>query len=125
MANASVLGKLQIAEADLAAQARQAALAAGKGIQSGTQGAARGFNNFVEGGAGGMGDGAGSTSRRGAAEPEKKDFWDNFGDERKQPEKKDFWDSFGEDKSGNGSVGTTAMKKGGAGGKGEGGWDNW
>lgn len=112
----------QIAEADLAAQARSAAAAASKGIQTGTKATADRFNNFVENeggnntGAGRVGGASGNSSTaRGGGGPEKKDFWDTFGDKHVEPpaEKKDFWDSFGVggDGEGSGSIGTAAMKK--------------
>ena len=92
----------QIAEADLAAQARNTASSAAKGLQSGTKMAADGFNNFVEG----SGSGGASSSRP-----------------RQQPERKDFWDAFGEPaKKENSSIGTAAMRKGGGG---EGEWEKW
>ena len=101
---------MQIAESDLTAQARLTATQAAKTIQTGTKGAAERFNNFVEN------TGEGSTARsKAAVEPERRDFWDSFGDA-------------GSDKSKGSSIGTAAMRKGGGGGGGEGkgdGWDNW
>ena len=102
---------MQLAEADLAAQARNTASSAAKGLQSGTKMAAERFNNFVE-------DSGGSTGARSKAQPEKKEFWDSFG----EPEQK-----------AGSSIGTAAMRKGGGGGGGVGnggtgkedGWDNW
>ena len=105
----------QIAEADLATQARNTASQAAKGIQTGTKIAADRFNNFVEdsGGAGGSGGGGGGSGSRAAVAPERKDFWDSFG----EPEQKA------------GSIGTAAMRKGGGGGGGgqtqDEKWDNW
>ena len=83
----------QIAAADLAAQARSAALAAGQGIQSGAKGAADSLSKFVEG----QDERAGQVAGRKQAEPERKDFWDSFGVE-KEPAKPS-------------SIGTSAMKK--------------
>ena len=98
----------QIAEADLAAQARQTAASAAKSIQTGTKGAAERFNNFIEN------EGAeGSTRSKSTVIPERPDFWDSFGDA-------------GPEKSSS-AIGTAAMRKGsgsGGGGK-EDGWDNW
>lgn len=99
----------KIVESDLTAQARLTAAQAAKTIQTGTKGAAERFNNFVEN------TGEGGTARsKAAVEPERRDFWDSFGDA-------------GVDKSKGSSIGTAAMRKGGGGG-GEGkgdGWDNW
>ncbi|KAL2043743.1 hypothetical protein N7G274_003262 [Stereocaulon virgatum] len=102
----------KIAESDVAAQARLTAAQAAKQIQQGTKGAAEKFNNFVEG----SGEGGAARSKT-SVEPERRDFWDSFGDA-------------GNDKSkGSGAIGTAAMRKGGGGsasgeGKGDG-WDNW
>lgn len=101
----------QIAEADLAATARLTAAQAAKTIQTGTKGAADRFNSFVEDtGTGGSG---GASRPRGAVEPERRDFWDSFGDAA--VEKK------------SGAIGTAAMRKGGGGGGGgrEEGWGDW
>ena len=97
----------QIAEADIAKQAQQTAAMAAKGIQSGTKVAAERFNNFVED------TGAGGDSSSRSVEPERKDFWDSFGDA-------------GEEKKAGGAIGTAAMRKGGGGGGGKDEkWDNW
>ena len=79
---------MQIASTDFAAQARNAALAAGQGIQTGAMGVGDQFNKFVEGDENGA---------RRKVEPERKDFWDSFGgnDEPAKPS----------------SIGTSAMKK--------------
>ncbi|KAI4175924.1 MAG: hypothetical protein LQ346_007982, partial [Caloplaca aetnensis] len=67
----------QLAEADLATQARLTAAQVAQNIQSSSKNAAEQFNRFVEDSGSGHPD---STSRpRGAADPEKKDFWDSFG----------------------------------------------
>ncbi|CAF9938552.1 MAG: Zn finger-containing GTPase- Activating Protein for ARF [Alectoria fallacina] len=101
----------KIAEADLATTARLTAAQAAKTIQTGTKGAADRFNSFVEDtGTGGSG---GAARSRGAVEPERRDFWDSFGD------------AGAEKKSG--AIGTAAMRKGGGGGN-EGkeeGWGDW
>ena len=69
-------GELQIAEADLATQARLTAAQVAQKVQTGTKGAAEQFNKFVEdsGGAGGA-----KGASRSTKEPERKDFWDSFG----------------------------------------------
>ncbi|KIV91621.1 hypothetical protein PV10_06139 [Exophiala mesophila] len=87
-----------IASTDFAAQARNAALAAGQGIQTGAKGAADQFNRFVEGQ---DEQAAKSAARRTKVEPEKKDFWDSFGvpDESSSASKP------------SSSIGTSAMKK--------------
>lgn len=79
----------QLAEADLASQARNTAASLGQGIQSGATAAGGALNRFVEGS-------DGHSSNR-SVQPEKKDFWDSFGAEPKGPsaDKKDFWDDFG------------------------------
>lgn len=87
----------QIASTDFAAQARSAALAAGQGIQTGAKGAAESFNKFVEG--------QDETAAAAAASSRKV-----------EPERKDFWDSFGQGGGSGGggtggSLGTSAMKK--------------
>ena len=97
---------IQISEGDFANQARNTAAQAAKGLQSGTKIAAERFNTFVE-------DSGGQSGTRSTVEPEKKDFWDSFG----EPEKK-----------AGSSIGTAAMRKGGGGGSGGGKdetWDNW
>ncbi|KAF2819442.1 ArfGap-domain-containing protein [Ophiobolus disseminans] len=127
-------GMQKLAEADLATQAQRTAGTLGQTLQSGVANAGTTFNRFVEGG-----DSQASSSRR---EPEKKDFWDSFGDAPKGPakDKQDFWDEFasaGEtrvgtqmDKKRPSGIGTSAVKKsGGAGGGGgkkeDGEWGEW
>ncbi|KAJ9639375.1 Zn finger-containing GTPase- Activating Protein for ARF [Coniosporium tulheliwenetii] len=85
-----------------------------------------------------------TTGSQATLEPDKRDFWDSFGDAPKGParDKKDFWDDFaaaGEarvttaPKPKPGAIGTGVVKKGGAGtaqgpGKGKGdddGWGDW
>jgi len=100
---------VQIADSDLAAQARITAAQAAKNIQTGTKGAAEKFNQFVENS--GEGSGSGGAARSKAA-PERQDFWDSFGDADV-------------DKSKNSSsIGTAAMRKGEDGGKKDG-WGDW
>ena len=103
---------MQIASSDFAAQARNAALQAGQGIQSTARGAAESFNKFVEGQ-----EGSGAAGRRNV-EPERKDFWDSFGaSANAEPLKPS-------------SIGTSAMKSGSGGtasgskGKDDG-WEEW
>lgn len=97
---------IQLAEADLATQARNTAAQAAKTIQTGTKGAAEKFNNFIEN--------EGSDPSRGVSGAGSK----------VQPERQDFWDSFGEPASSKGgsSIGTAAMRKGG---EKEEGWGTW
>ncbi|KIW70651.1 hypothetical protein PV04_02896 [Phialophora macrospora] len=82
-----------IAASDLASQAQKAALAAGQGIQSGARGAAQSFNKFVEG----QDEKAASSAASRNAEPERKDFWDSFGQ--------------GGGAGGSSSIGTSALRK--------------
>lgn len=129
---------LQLSKADIAAQARQAALTLGQTAQSASKNAAETFNRFVEG------DNT-LAPRNGAAkkagpDEDHKDFWDTFGAPPSGPsaDKKSFWDEFaatGEQvasKPKPTSVGTAAMKKGGSGGasgapakKDDDGWGDW
>ena len=62
-------------------------------------------------GSGGSGGAVGS--RAVAVEPERRDFWDSFGD------------AGAEKKSSSGAIGTAAMRKGGGGGGKEEGWGDW
>lgn len=107
----------------------------GQGIQQSTTAAGSAFNRFVEGD---------ENPQRSRAQPEKKDFWDSFGEAPKGPaaDKKDFWDEFAsagdtrtqtqlpKSKPKPSGIGTSAMKKssgggpGGAGGK-EDEWGEW
>ncbi|KAH7558853.1 hypothetical protein BM1_04990 [Bipolaris maydis] len=126
-----------LAEADLAAQARSTAGTLGQTLQSGVATANTQFTRFVEG------DDSSSTARRGAPEPERKDFWESFGAAPKGPakDKQDFWDEFasaGEartsttmEKKKPSGIGTSAMKKSGGSGsmggsaKKDDEWDKW
>ncbi|EXJ91040.1 hypothetical protein A1O1_04147 [Capronia coronata CBS 617.96] len=83
-----------LASTDFAAQARQAALAAGSGLQSGTKGVAESFNKFIEG----QDERASAAASARQAEPERKDFWDAFGVSSEPPKASS-------------SIGTSAMKK--------------
>lgn len=118
----------QLAESDLAAQARIQAGQLGQNLQGSTRYAAESFNRFVEG------DERGARS---AKAPEKAEFWDSFGAAPTGPssDKKDFWDSFAaageaspQKQAKPTSIGTSAMKKptaGGAGKKDEDAWGDW
>ncbi|KAL4925400.1 GTPase-activating protein GCS1 [Aspergillus undulatus] len=98
------------ADSDFAAQARQHATLFGQNIQTGARGAADSFNRFVEGTDGPNRSG----SHRGRAEPERKDFWDDFASLGAQ-------DGHRRNQSRSGALGTAAMKPGpGAAGAGAG-----
>ncbi|KAK5110512.1 hypothetical protein LTR85_001002 [Meristemomyces frigidus] len=103
-----------------------------KSLQEGTKSLGEQFNSFVdpEASVAGAGAGAAGGTRSGggrAALPEKKDFWDSFGQDLNGPpkEKKDFWDDFADagnvaaqQKTGAGkptAIGTSAMKNTGGG----------
>lgn len=113
-------GMQKLAEADLATTAQRTAGTTFQTLQSGVANAGTTFNRFVEG------DSSSSNTTRRAVEPEKKDFWDSFGDAPKGPsnDKKDFWDEFSsvgeqrmntvEQKKKPSGIGTSAMKKTGA-----------
>lgn len=126
----TILTSSQLAEADLASQARNTAGLVGQGLQSSAVAAGTTFNRFVEGSDAPAG-------RRRNAEPEQKDFWDSFGAPAKGPaeDKKDFWDEFasagetraqaaGAAKTKPSGIGTSAMKKP-APKKEEEGWGDW
>lgn len=101
---------MQLAESDLAAQARLQAAHLGQNIQVGARGAADQFNRFVEG----QDEHTSSLARR-RGEPERKDLWDDFA-------------SLGAEDQGQGqhrrsasrpnAIGTAAMKPGAATGTG-------
>lgn len=125
-------GLSNLAQADLAAQARATAAQLGSSVQQGTRGLNDQFQKFVDPDAA---PGGGGISR-GGKEPAKKDFWDSFGEAPAGPsrEKKDFWDDFaavGEQvqqkkSAGSSSIGTSAMKPGASGKKDdEDGWGKW
>lgn len=122
-------GMDNIAKSDFASQAKTHATFIGSTVARGAQGvgskASEGLTRFVEG------DEYAKTHTRLGAEPERKDFWDDFGgaaEQRQEPAKKDFWDSFGAGDDGaggstsgglgrtdsakkSGAIGTAAMKK--------------
>ncbi|KAK5223193.1 ADP-ribosylation factor GTPase-activating protein gcs1 [Exophiala xenobiotica] len=89
-----------LATSDFAAQARTAALTAGKGLQTGAKGAAESFNKFVEG----QDAQASAAAAARGGEPERKDFWDSFGAAAGAS-------GGASSKSNNSSIGTNAMKK--------------
>jgi ADP-ribosylation factor GTPase-activating protein 1 len=116
----------QIAETDLAAQARLTAATVAKGAQTGAKSAADGFNRFVEGPSG-----SGGAYRQAPIDESKKDFWDSFAEA-------------GSSRQGGGggmgaarpsAIGTSAVRNQGATGGGMGGggggakkdddWDKW
>ncbi|KAL1305916.1 hypothetical protein AAFC00_004059 [Neodothiora populina] len=111
----------KLAEADLATQARLTAAQLGQNLQSGTKAAAENFNRFVEGDErlAPRSGGGSSGNANSSVEPDKRDFWESFGEAPKgpAPEKKDFWDSFAaageavQQKPKPTSIGTSAMKK--------------
>ena len=128
-------------ETDFAAQARAAAVQAGSLAQQGARGVNEQFTRFVDPDAGTPGTSSSASARGvGGAEPEKKDFWDSFGQAPAGPprERREFWDDFaaaGEakgvvgNKGSTASIGTSALKtnpSAGAGGKREEeGWGGW
>ncbi|KAF1917214.1 ADP-ribosylation factor GTPase-activating protein 1 [Ampelomyces quisqualis] len=122
-------GMQKLAEADLASQAQRTAGTLGQTLQSGVANAGTTFNRFVEG------DSSFSATRS-TREPEKKDFWDSFGDAPQGPskDKRDFWDEFSsvgesrmQEKKKPSGIGTSAVKKsgGGQGKKEDGDWGEW
>jgi ADP-ribosylation factor GTPase-activating protein 1 len=130
-------GLSNLAQADLAAQARATALQLGSTVQQGTKGLNDQFQRFVDPDAGGPQQGG--ISRGGREPPAKKDFWDSFGEAPAGPERerRGFWDEFaavgesvqakkGGASGSSSSIGTSAMKPGGGGKKEEeDGWGKW
>lgn len=126
-------GMKNFQDGDFAAQARAAAMNFGNTVQQGTKGLGDQFNKFVDP------EHQPTSGQRGG--PEKKDFWDSFGQDPSGPpkEKKDFWDDFAaagqsasQPKPKTTSLGTGAMKNSGGGGGGAGaakkdedGWGDW
>ncbi|KAL4946287.1 hypothetical protein BDV06DRAFT_136035 [Aspergillus oleicola] len=91
------------ADSDFAAQARQHATQFGQNIQVGARGAADSFNRFVEGSDGSPRAGSQRRGRvGGSAEPERKDFWDDFASLGQEGHRRTA--------SRSGALGTTAMK---------------
>lgn len=134
-------GMKSFEDGTFAAQARNAGMQAGNFVQQGVKNANDSFTKFVDPEHSGAGPAMSGT--RSQREPEKKDFWDSFGEAPAGPpkEKKDFWDDFaaaGDTRQGSGSgkgasIGTSAMKTGGgsggpaagAGKKADEGWSDW
>ncbi|KAB8209782.1 hypothetical protein BDV34DRAFT_188164 [Aspergillus parasiticus] len=87
-----------IAESDFAAQARQHAAQLGQTVQVGARGAAGQFQRFVEG------PDENNAGRR-RAEPERKDFWDDFSSLAQE-------DNHRRSASRSSAIGTAAMKPG-------------
>lgn len=74
-------------------------MTAGQGLQTGAKGAAETFNRFVEGQ---DEKSSSAAANRGNVEPERKDFWDSFGEAAEQKTT---------NAPKNSSIGTSAMKK--------------
>ncbi|KAK5686993.1 Zn finger-containing GTPase- Activating Protein for ARF [Elasticomyces elasticus] len=134
---------------ELAASAQRLASQGLSTVQQGTKGLGEQFSKFVDPDAAGHNSAGTSQAARGGRgnpAPEKPEFWDSFGADPAGPpkEKKDFWDDFAgaaetaaaakQKPAAGGSLGTSAMKTGGAGasggaakGKSEGdaGWKDW
>lgn len=118
----------QLAETDLAAQARSTAAIVARGAQTGAKNAADGFNRFVEG------NNSSGGYRDVPIDESKKDFWDSFA-EAGSARQQGAMGGFGMG-GGASAVGTSAIKKAGGGGGGAGGgmggggkkddeWDKW
>lgn len=103
--DAYLLIHTQIAESDLAAQARVQATYLGQNVQTGARGAADSFNRFVEG----PDEHASAASRR-RVEPERKDFWDDFSSLASQ--NASGGSRHGRSGSRSNAIGTAAMKPG-------------
>ena len=119
------LTRMQIAESDLAAQARTTATSVAQNVQKGSKNAADSFNTsfqkFVEGS-------EGTTGAKSTVEPERRDFWDSFGGNASGPAGSSMLAGVASSGSKKGSsIGTSAMKSGGSGGEGKEAWgeDNW
>ena len=69
----------QLAEADLATQARLTAAQVAQNIQAGSKNAAEQFNRFIEDTGSNTHSSHIATRSRKPAQPEHKDFWDSFG----------------------------------------------
>jgi ADP-ribosylation factor GTPase-activating protein 1 len=134
-------GISNIQSGEFAANAQKWGSQIGSHAQQGVKGLGDQFNKFVDPGHGQAGDaGAAGRSR---AQPEKKDFWDTFGQDPAGPpkEKKDFWDDFAAAGDARAqaalpkptSIGTKSMKTGSSGGGGGAGvakkdddaWGDW
>ena len=115
----------QVAESDLAAQARVTAANVAQNVQMGTKTAADSFNSsfqkFVEGA-------DGTHPKSPSVEPEKKDFWDSFGGNASGPAGSSMLSGAGQSSSKKASsIGTSAMKSGGKADEGKETWgdDSW
>lgn len=105
---------MQLAEADLATQARLKAAQVAQNIQSGTKNASESFNRFVEGESNPTS--TPSSRPRDTVDPDKRDFWDSFAaaaEERSSTTSK------------TSAIGTAAMRKGGYGPTGGVKKENW
>ncbi|KAK6424799.1 ADP-ribosylation factor GTPase-activating protein gcs1 [Elasticomyces elasticus] len=136
-------GVSSLQSGELAASAQRFASQGLSTVQQGTKGLGEQFSKFVDPDAGHTSAAGGGSRARGAGPaPEKPEFWDSFGADPAGPpkEKKDFWDDSAgaaetaaqaKTKPQGGSLGTSAIKTGGAGapakGKSEGdaGWKDW
>ncbi|KAK5726666.1 Zn finger-containing GTPase- Activating Protein for ARF [Elasticomyces elasticus] len=137
-------GVSSLQSGELAASAQRLASQGLSTVQQGTKGLGEQFSKFVDPDAGGHTGGTSQAARggRGGPAPEKPEFWDSFGADPAGPpkEKKDFWDDFAgaaetaaqaKAKPQSGSLGTSAIKTGGAGApakgksEGEAGWKDW
>ncbi|KAF2763461.1 ArfGap-domain-containing protein [Pseudovirgaria hyperparasitica] len=110
-------GMQKLAESDITNQARQNFTTLSTNLN-------QGFQSFVEGSDQNRAGSSSVTRGASAANPERKDFWDSFGDAPKPTgQQKDFWDEFGAEHDAGpttattagpkpkSSVGTAAMKK--------------
>lgn len=139
-------GMKSFEDGTFAAQARSYGMQAGTFVQNGVRNANDQFTRFVDPDQPQQGGPALSGTRSSTrVQPEKKDFWDSFGQDPAGPpkEKQDFWDDFaaagesrmqqGQGQQGKGtSIGTSAMKTGGGTGgaaaakkKDDEGWGDW
>ncbi|KAH9813520.1 ADP-ribosylation factor GTPase-activating protein GCS1 [Teratosphaeria destructans] len=131
-------GLTSVQSGEFAANAQRWGTTIGSQAQQGVKGLGDQFNKFVDPD---HQPGGGGASRAGGArvQPEKKDFWDSFGQDPNGPpkDKRDFWDDFsaaGEARvqAKPTSIGTSAMKTSGASGGGGGAakkddetWGDW
>ncbi|KAK3626842.1 ADP-ribosylation factor GTPase-activating protein gcs1 [Elasticomyces elasticus] len=138
-------GVSSLQSGELAASAQRLASQGLSTVQQGTKGLGEQFSKFVDPDAPAAGRSRTAGAGRGGPAPEKPEFWDSFGADPAGPprEKKDFWDDFAgaaetaaaaKQKPAGSSIGTSAMKTGGAGGsgapakgksEGDAGWKDW
>lgn len=114
--------KKKIAQSDIQTQARLTASSLAQNIQTGTKGAAEQFSRFIEGPAtatapanpssSSLPQGSrGLPSSRNVVEPERRDFWDSFGEDKGATS---FAGIGAKERTGGGSaIGTASVKKGG------------